>query len=138
MLKRFISLFCLGWHLTGLTIPLSVEPMSGLDFGRAIQGDFAVVVPASPIRSPQNAVFKIEGDPNRAYSIILPNQVVELTHIQGRGVIGIQQFQSFPAGQGNLDSNGRQILIVGATRNPISRAEPPGEYRGQFVIIVSY
>ena len=119
---------------------ISITPITGLDFGTAAQGDPAKTVPPGTSETGSNASFRVRGDDNRAYTIILPNSATLTTGIGGAGrTITYNSFTSFPTGSGGLlNNNGEQMLYVGATRSALSMTQVSGTYTGSFLITVVY
>jgi hypothetical protein len=120
---------------------LQIQKISDLNFGEASPGDGAKTVLAGNSENRENASFEIRGEPTRGFQIILParNSVKMVTgNGGGNREIVIQDFSSTPSSGGALDSNGKSMIYVGATRAAISDNQKTGEYVGQFYVTVVY
>ncbi|HLD99226.1 MAG TPA: DUF4402 domain-containing protein [Bdellovibrionota bacterium] len=122
--------------------PLAISQTSALSFGTAPQGDGPVVIPAGNTETSTNGSFQITGEPNTAYSIVLPSNPITLTTGAGGAneTITVSNFQSFPpeGANGALGPGGTQTLYVGATRTALSVNQARGSYSGTFMITISY
>ncbi|UCB55240.1 MAG: DUF4402 domain-containing protein [Thiotrichales bacterium] len=81
------------------------------------------------------ANFEVAGDPNALYMVTLPTSIV-ITSSAG-DTITVNNFTSSPSANGQLDSSGRQRLIVGATMN-VGSFQPFGAYQGTMATTVEY
>lgn len=106
-----------------------------LDFGEGLQGD-----PAKLISTLEGAEFSVVGEPHRAYSILIPSQIIMKT-AGGQTPseqIQVTNFQSSPEKQGKLDCDGKQTLRVGATRAALLQTQKSGNYLAPFTVTVLY
>lgn len=125
---------------------ISIEKKSDLFFGQAPQGDREKTVLAGTSETSENASFVVTGDPDRSYTILLPTDgsvtmtnVSSGTEIEKYNKIEVYRFTSFPLSfEGHLDSQGRQTIYVGATRQALHPRQSPGRYVGSFSITVVY
>lgn len=128
--------------LQSKAVPISITKQSDLAFGKSAQNSTSKTVPPDTTETATNASFQVSGDPNTAYSIILPSDgTVNMTTGAGGAneTIAINSFQSNPSGaNGLLDGAGIQMLYVGATRATIPGTQVAGSYSGTFTITVSY
>ncbi len=129
--------------------PVSLNAQSGLKFADVTSKNSAGTVILSPngsrvatggvdIKSGESsepATFKVQGEPNAAYTINLPNSTV-LTTPSG-GTMVVNKFTSLPAISGLIDANGQQILTVGATLN-VGSNQAYGSYAGTMVVTIQY
>ena len=116
---------------------LRIEKTRDMDFGTAVTGTAEATL--NPNQG-EGAEFSVKGEPNKAYSIVLPEKAV-LTTESGESEsqrIEISQFQSSPKLSGNLSSDGSEILRVGATRPSIGTLQQAGEYSGHFTVTLTY
>ncbi|WP_372655217.1 DUF4402 domain-containing protein [Halobacteriovorax sp.] len=131
-----INFLLLISSLYSFSIPITITHKQDLNFGTVVQGDPKKVI--SPKGSePNNARFKIKGDINTAYTIILPSQIFISLDGAGNKVIKVNKFTSRPT-NGMLNSKGKQTVKVGATLAKIGVNKPPGNYFGTFTIDVIY
>lgn len=121
------------FSLYAVSAPINIARNSDLLFGESAQGDPGVTIPPT---HPSSARFQVRGDPNAKYQILLPQSIV-LRGPNG-GTIDVNNFQSQPSLEGQLDGNGRQTLTVGATHAPLSLNQPVGSYNSQFTAQVRY
>lgn len=81
------------------------------------------------------ARFLIEGDPNRAFTVTLPNRI---DIAKGTDTIRVQNFTTnVPNPRGNLGTAGQFMLMVGARLQPRAN-QPVGTYSGTFTVTVAY
>lgn len=136
LLTMTLSSVCLA------VVPISGTLVSSINFGSAVQGDGAVTIPPGVSENAQNGSILVQGDPNTAYSIILPVGAVPMTTGAG-GVtetINISGFNSNPPAGANglLDATGKQTLFLGAQRGALLVNQAVGAYSANFVITLSY
>jgi hypothetical protein len=122
---------------------ISIDAVSELIFPDAPQGDGAGQVAPGTTDNANNASFTVAGEPGKAYNILLPADGAVAMALNGTGtapdeVIAVGDFASFPSGSGQIQSNGEQLLLVGATRSALSSSQVPGDYVGTFTVIVAY
>ncbi len=121
--------------------PIKVRSVSDMDFGISPQGDGSKVVSAGTTETATNASFRVTGDNNSAYSIVLPSSPITMT-TNGNGIktIGVSNFLSFPTPStgGQLNGAGEQMIYVGATRDALNPAQKAGSYSGTFSVTVVY
>lgn len=128
--------------LASVISSIALQGVSDLQFGEGIQGDSAKIVDPGNAENGENASFRVTGEPNRSYNIVLPSDgTVEM--IVGAGdtddkKIAVDQFSSFPSGTGTLDDQGEQLIFVGATRAALRASQEAGEYSGSFDVTVNY
>lgn len=129
--------------------PISMITKSGMQFADISSKESAGTVVLSPSGSRLStggasikstlasapAAFEVQGEPNSAYSISLPKSVV-MTKSEGKSMV-VNNFTSLPAASGLTDSNGKQMLYVGATLNIGSKQEP-GPYAGTMIVRINY
>jgi len=129
--------------------PISMMTKSGMQFADISSKESAGTVVLSPRGSRLStggasikstlasapAAFEVQGEPNSTYSISLPKSVV-MTKLEGKSMV-VDKFTSLPAATGLTDSNGKQMLYVGATLNIGSKQEP-GPYAGTMIVRINY
>lgn len=81
------------------------------------------------------AKFEVSGDPNAYFIITLPVSVV-ITSDAGDKMT-VENFNSVPAGNGQIDASGKQNLFVGATMK-VESFQPFGSYRGIMTTTIEY
>jgi hypothetical protein len=132
-----------GQALVTLTVVknLNITNQKDLSFGEASLNAPAQIIAPDSDRAAQ---FKITGEENTQYTIVLP-QDDEVFMVVGAGEsederIAIRNFTSFPAAGANgfLNENGSQTLGVGATRAEVSESQEPGNYQAVFTVTVIY
>lgn len=120
-----------------LAIPISIVKNSDLNFGIIPAGDPTVIVPPGSSENPQNASFTITGDPNVAFSIVLPSTITILLNGTGPTQLQVNAVNSNPSGSSILDGAGLKNIFVGGSLNV-----PPGiisgNYTGSFTVEVAY
>lgn len=120
-------------------IPIATTSISGLYFGIRALGDPAKVIPAGTSDNLENASFNVTGDPNRAFTIVLPTSADVITGTGGnRKKLTVTSFTSFPSGNGTLSSVGDRVVYVGATIPAIPTNLTVGSYSGSFTFTVLY
>ncbi|MEK7356481.1 MAG: DUF4402 domain-containing protein, partial [Bdellovibrionota bacterium] len=134
--------------LLALLIPVSafaaaikVFWVSDLDFGTAAPGDSARTVSPGTAESATNGSFRVTGNNNATYSIVLPTTVNMITGAGGANrTIVVNTFVSYPAAGANglLDGTGVQFVYVGATRDALPVTQIAGTYAGNYTITVVY
>lgn len=131
-----LSIFHFNFAYAEKARPLSVHLEAGMDLGTLVSGDGSRKIEAGNSPSSRGARFRIEGEPFSTFSFVLPDQV-RLTHVQhSSNQIILTNFTSNPSSRnGALDSNGKQIIYVGATITVGSQVYP-GEYKGAIPIEV--
>lgn len=121
-------------------IPISVVVQSNLNFPVAVQGDPARTVNPGTGENARNGSFIVSGDPNVAFTIVLPTTAVMITG--GGGVnetINMDNFQSFPlSASATLNNAGNRRVFIGARRAAISINQVPGSYVGTYIFTVVY
>lgn len=120
---------------------IQISKVSDLNFGEASPGEGAKTVPPGRQENAENASFRILGEPNRSFFILLPppNTVVMRLGSGGhRREIRVQNFQSFPSKMASLNSKGESMVYVGATRDSLPSNQKSGDYVGSFVLTVVY
>jgi len=129
--------------------PISLNTKSGMQFGDISSKESAGTVVLTPRGSRVStggasikstlasapAAFEVQGEPNTTYTISLPKSVV-MTGLESKSMV-VDNFTSLPAVSGLADSNGKQMLYVGATLNVGSKQEP-GPYAGTMIVIINY
>lgn len=122
--------------------PIKVRHVSDLNFGQGVPGDPVVVISAGTVDNASNGSFDVEGDANTAYTIVLPSAPEEIQTGNGsnRDTISIYNFTSYPAegANGLLNTNGDQLLLIGATRAALRVNQKAGVYDGSFSVTVVY
>lgn len=144
MIKFFLFLFALILMSTSqLAFPekakVRIDQVSDMDFGIATAGDGPKTIVADTTETAENASFLVTGDRNRAYSITLPTSM-DLTKKGPGAKINVSNFQSYPpqGANGYLNSNGQQMVYVGATRAALPNDQVSGSYSGKFTVTVVY
>jgi len=125
---------------TTVIAAITIDKISDLEFGIAVQGDGPKQVIPGTTENAENASFLVSGEPYTGYHITLPHSVM-MTTGQGMGVrqqIIVNNFASFPSGNGMLNGRGFQLLFVGATRSALLLNQTVGAYRGTFIVEVVY
>lgn len=125
---------------------LTITPVSGLVFGAGAPGDIPKTIVPGTVDNAENASFQIQGTPNASYTITIPNQFFmtldPLLSGVGSTTISINN-PNIRHGNGTfltgtLDSNGSDLLLVGATRASIQLTQAQGNYVGDLVVTVVY
>lgn len=123
---------------------LSIVKFSDLDFGTGVQGDPSKTVDSDTSDTAGNASFSVYGQPNKAYTITLPdNDSVVMTTGTGSSsnqLIAVNNFTSYPAqgANGQLNSEGKEMLYIGATRDALLPNQEAGSYTANFTVTVVY
>lgn len=121
---------------------LAITKQSDLDFGTAAQGDGPKTVLSGSSEDAENASFLVTGEPDKFYSIALPNDGDVNMVTNGGGsqetTIAVNSFESSPAASGQLDGSGQQELFVGATRDALLPNQQAGSYADTFTVTVLY
>ncbi len=121
---------------------LDIAKVSDLDFGEAPQGDVAKTVAPGASENGENASFNVVGEPDRTFTISLPEEGTVKLETDGGGAankeIAVSSFASFPATTGQLSASGSQMLFVGATRAALLDNQQTGSYSGSFTVEVIY
>ncbi len=134
---------------TVFAAPITINTLLDLDFG-TLAGDTtlagtATIDPATNAKTVSGGVmdfggvhrrasFLITGDPNVAFTVILPSSV---TVTSGGNSMTLNGFSSSPSGVGTLNALGIRILYVGATLQ-VGAGQAAGTYSGAFTVIVNY
>lgn len=132
-----------------LGAPIAINSVLGLEFG-TLGGDAtiagtATIDPATNAKTVSGGVsdfggahrrasFLVTGDPNVAFTVILPSSV---TVTSGPNTMTLNAFSSSPSGVGTLNGLGFSILYVGATLQ-VGASQPAGAYSGAFTVVVNY
>jgi hypothetical protein len=120
---------------------IRITNTSALRFGTATSGDSSLTIAPGTSENASNGSFRVTGDVNRAYTIILPVSA-EITSGTGQNkdTIALSNFTSFPANGANglIGTNGRQSVFVGATRAALRINQRPGSYSGRYTMTVVY
>lgn len=121
-------------------VAVSITSVSDLDFGVGVQGDPPKTVLPGTSETTENGSFLVTGDPNKAYSIALPNGSINLSVTTGNAKLKVNNFTSFPSegAHGVLDSSGKQTIYIGATRAAVPNTQKKGKYIGSYVVTVRY
>lgn len=131
-------------------LAISISNLQPLVFGKFAAGSGGTVaVSPSGVRTATGGVillssgsgsaasFRVSGDPNLTYDIVLPaNGVVVLNNGTGQ-TMPVSGFTSSPAEAGQLDLSGMQTVSIGATLN-VSAGQAAGNYSGSFDVTVDY
>ncbi len=118
---------------------IAIRRDSNLNFGSAVAGDPAKVVSPGVTENAENASFRITGDKNRAFTIILPGSMtMSRTKSKVTDTIIVANFTSHPSLVGNLGSSGVVNMFVGATRSALRLNQLAGSYSGSFSVTVVY
>jgi hypothetical protein len=121
---------------------IKVTTVSSLNFGVGAPGDSSKVVVAGTTESASNGSFTVTGDPNTAYTIILPTKAtMQIKNSNSPdSSIEISGFNSYPVAGANglLGSFGSQSLYLGATRAGLRSSQRAGSYSGSFSLTVVY
>lgn len=150
MARRRTALLACALVSSALAAPISIVNTDALAFGKFAAGSGGtVLVSTSGARSASGGVvllsssagaaarFQVSGDPNLTYAITLPaDGEVALANGSGQSM-ALSNFASSPAGTGQLDASGKQMLSVGA-RLQVGANQPRGDYSGSFVVYVDY
>ena len=124
------------------SVPISAAQVSNLNLGTLTPGDSSATIPPGTSENAQNGSILVTGDPNVVYTIVLPASSVNLVTGGGtaRETITLSNFLSFPPAGANglLDSTGKQLLFIGATRAALNANQAPGAYTGSYAITVTY
>jgi hypothetical protein len=130
-----IPLFLIPLKLQAQT----VTSTSDLLFPAAVQGDSSRTIASGSSENASNGSFRIAGNANQSFTIILPSTPVVLT-TTGGGVntLSLTNFTSFPATTGVLSATGRRNVFIGATRSAVANNQTPGSYTGSYTINIIY
>jgi len=103
----------------------------------AVSATGGITIPAEK-GSVTPASFQVTGEGNYTYSITLSSESYSLTRVTGPETMIVNNFTSFPSGNGKLTS-GSQTILVGATLS-VGASQPPSEYKSEseFQITVNY
>ena len=124
-----------------VTAAIAITNVSNLDFGSAPQGDAQKTVSPGAAESAENGSFTVTGTPNATYTITLPSNgsVIMQTGSGGANeTIAVNNFTSFPSGNGTLSAGGSQLLLVGATRAALGTSQVIGSYTAAYTVTVVY
>ncbi len=132
-----------------LGAPIAINSVLDLDFG-TLAGDAtlpgtATIDPATNAKTVSGGVsdfggvhrrasFLVTGDPNTAFTVILPSSV---TLTSGGNTMTLNGFSSSPSGVGTLNGLGFSVLFVGATLQ-VGAGQAAGTYSGAFTVVVNY
>ncbi len=127
---------------------LEINREESLRFGRftTVSGGVITVDPSSNSRNSSGdivlldgyfgaAEYKITGEPNKQFSILLPVEV-GINSNNGNKIM-ITNISSSPSLRGRLDLNGEKIVYVGGNFE-VKQKNLRGEYNGRFDIRVEY
>ncbi|MGZ3770433.1 MAG: DUF4402 domain-containing protein [Bdellovibrio sp.] len=132
LLYLSVSLKCLAG-------PLKVTALSDLSFPLGVPGDPAYVISAGTSDNGSNASFRVSGNANQAYSIVLPaTATMDFKKGSKSDSILIYSFVSYPAINGVLNNLGQADFFVGATRDALRTNQTAGSYSGHFSVTVVY
>lgn len=127
---------------------LSIVTLDALSFGKIVVGTSPGSVTITPlgVRSAAGgcllagplggavARFRVEGDPDAAFSIVVPASAV----LSGAaGSMTVDDFVTAPAGGGVLGPDGRTEITLGATLQ-VGSSQGAGAYSGSFDLTVAY
>lgn len=116
-----------------------VTPTSDLVFPTAVQGDPTRTIPPGSSQNASNGSFRITGNANQSFSIILPSNPVQLTTVgSGTNILNVGSFASNPSLTGVLSGSGRRNIFIGATRSAIAVNQTPGSYSGTYTVNIVY
>lgn len=125
-----------------VTTMLQVKTVSDLNFGTSSAGEQSKIIPAGTVDNPENASFIVQGEPNKAYNVILPSDdaVIMKTDDEGTNAsISVYNFTSnTQSGNYQTGSEGKQFLFVGATHAPLKLNQIAGSYRAVFTVTIGY
>lgn len=143
----WIALACVFSLAAPVSAQLTIVTLDDLSFGAIIAGaSGAVEVSPQGTRSasggallgPSTAVsaarFRVEGDPDAAFSIVVPSSTL-LSN--GSETMTVDTFLTSPVGSGVLGSTGLAQVDLGATLR-IGASQPSGSYHGTFDLTVAY
>lgn len=122
---------------------LRIEKVSDMIFPDAVSGDSPYTIFPGNGESPENASFKVYGEPGKIFRIILPPNGSIKLRLRGlfdqRSTVRVNKFESnFRSGYGRIDSDGLTDLFIGATRSALLFNQRSGLYRGRFQVTVVY
>lgn len=120
--------------------PIKISAVSDIDFGTGVPGDPSKTILSGTSENATNGSFKVTGDANRAFSIVLPTAAIDMKFKQGpkTDLISVSGFQSFPSGSSALDSTGARNIFIGATRAALKPNQMAGAYSGTYSVTVVY
>ncbi len=140
--KRAEAASAVGTARQVVIAAIAISNISDLNFGTGVPGEPQKAVPAGAVDTLENGSFQVSGQPNTAYTIILPSSPVTMATGTGGANerISVHHFQSYPqsGANGMLDGNGKQTLLIGATRDALKPNQVPGNYMGTYTIAVVY
>jgi len=117
-----------GTNIAGSHVAIATDSTRTL-----VDGDAVLIAGGS---TPGAASFTVSGSPNATYSIdVQPS--LELEEPVSGQLIEVADMVSDPAGTGQLDALGAEVLNVGGTAY-IERLQAPGLYSGTFTVTVDY
>lgn len=133
--STIVSLF----SVSNFAQSIGIGQISNLNFPTAAQGDGNYTIPPTGSETAENASFMITGSSFTAYTIVLPTRV-HMLHSSSSARVRVSKFKSIPAAGANglLDSNGQQMLYVGAKRAKLGVNKRPGFYSISFSVTVVY
>lgn len=119
--------------------PIKVTHIQDLNFESLVQGDGKKKIKRGR-RVQNNARFKVTGNKNTNYSIILPDRFTISRDGLGGFPLTVKSLRSRPepGANGDLGKKGRQTIYIGATLQAIPNNQPIGSYSGSFLIEVLY
>jgi len=130
-------------------VPIDITRLADLHFGTlAADPTLAGTVTINPMNNVKTvgggvldlggvhsrATFRVTGDPNTAFTVILP---VSVTLTSGANSMTLNGISSNPSGVGILNGGGLRILFVSGTLQ-VAAGQAAGNYSGAFTIIVNY
>jgi hypothetical protein len=138
MLSLAICVFAFLTHLDDACAQ-TVTETSALNFGTAAQGAPAKLVAPGTSQNSENGSFRVQGQPNRAFTIVLPAGSIFL-RASGGGVntIEVSKFRSFPFPTSQTTSTGRRTIYIGATRSALAPNQTAGTYSGSYTIEILF
>jgi|GEM_PF-1562894 len=145
----FIQKIHLAHSATGVGIArqyvsgaLSIYKVSDLDFGAALAGAPRLRLPNLNSETPQNASFRIQGEPRQTVTTSFPTGSIFLDHPVTADQIEVRRFRSRPGGQSGgtvrIRNTGERMLYISAQRQAIPLGVAPGQYTGSFIVDVVY
>lgn len=117
---------------------LSIYKVSDMDFGLAAPGAAQLRLANVNSETPENASFRIQGEPGSTVTITLPPGSIFLSHPTSGDQLEVNRFRSRPNGTARIQATGQRLLYVSAQRLAIPLGVEPGVYTGTFVVDVVY
>lgn len=116
---------------------LNIEQVAPMVFPSAFAGAASETI---SLDGDNGARFVVSGQPNTSFQINIPDEVILQTGSadEENQKIKVYNFMSYPAQKGIIDSEGKQTIKLGATRDALLPDQADGEYSGTYTIEIIY